>query len=98
MAHIDGRSNVCPCCTAAVESNEHLTFCEEAGRVEAFNLSVETLAGWLEDNDTEEGLASCLVTFLGLRGSDCMLAVCRGPLSVSQARRVGGFDRLGTPP
>ena len=94
MAHIDGRSNLCPCCTVAVESNEHLTLCEEAGRVEAFNLSVDTLSSWLEDNDTEKGLASCLVTFLRLRGSDCMSTVCRRVHS--RYRKLGeSVDSIG---
>ena len=94
MAHIDGRSNMCPCCTVAVESNAHLTLCEEAGRVEAFNRSVDSLSDWLEDNDTEGGLAKCLVTFLRLRGRDCMSTVCRG--MHSRFRRLGeSMDLIG---
>ena len=61
--------------------------CEEAGRVEAFHLTVDCLEEWMEDNETQEELAECLGQYVHGRDSETLSEICSG---------MGGrFDSLG---
>lgn len=78
LHYFDGRSRQCPCCTIVDESSSHVLHCEEAGRVEAFFHAADLLEEWLEDNDTDEELADCILQFVRGRGSVSMWEICRG--------------------
>ena len=87
LHYFDGRSRKCPCCTIVDESSAHILQCEEAGRVEAFFHTADLLEEWLDDNDTDEELADCILQFVRGRGSVSMWEICRG--------RHGRFAPLG---
>ena len=85
---------MCPCCGVSVETTEHITRCEEAGRVEFLQKSAEALDSWMEDVDTDEVLRDCIMEHIEGRGAKTMSSICRrlGP----RFRRMGILqDKIG---
>ena len=82
------RSKMCPCCGVCVETTEHITRCDEAGRVEFLLKLAEALDGRMEDMDTDEVLRDCIMEYIEGRGAKTMSSICR---------RLGPrFKRMGT--
>ncbi len=51
---------ICPSCHAAEETYAHVLFCEQDGRVDAFNQAVRRLDRWLKQNGTDTRLGGCI--------------------------------------
>ena len=82
------KCKMCPCCGVCVETTEHITRCEEAGRVEFLLKSSEALEAWMEEVDTDEVLRDCIMEYIEGRGAKTMSSICR---------RLGPrFKRMGT--
>ncbi len=62
--HQDGRSDKCKCCTIHVGTADHVILCPEAGRVDAFMQATSILGQWLEDADTDPGVADYIVEYV----------------------------------
>jgi len=70
--HRDGRCDKCPCCTIHLETATHVLLCQEAGRVEAFQLGTTALERWLDKADTDPDLTDSIVEYVRRRGTITM--------------------------
>ena len=68
---------LCPSCRQCPETAEHVLLCNESGRVEAMQLTIDSLTLWLEKMDTDPVLADCLVQYARGRGGISMSEICR---------------------
>ena len=53
----------CPSCNCKVETCAHILECEEEGRVEAMNLTIDMLELWLIQEQTDPGLQDCIIQY-----------------------------------
>jgi hypothetical protein len=70
--HHDGRCDKCPCCTIHVKTAAHVLLCPEAGRAEAFQLSMTALERWLDKADTDPDLTDSIVEYVWRWGTITM--------------------------
>ena len=63
---------VCPSCDSAIETCEHVLFCDESGRVEALRQSIRLLRNWLRTVGTDPRLERGLIAFACWRGGKQM--------------------------
>ena len=77
---------------------EHILHCREAGRVEAFHVTVDCLDSWMGEMETDPNLAETLSGFVHERGSESLEAIYFGRLSrlsaFSHSRNAIGWQRL----
>jgi hypothetical protein len=64
---------MCPSCGVCVEDCQHVLMCEEVGRVELLNQSIDLVDTWLLEHGTEEKLRKYLVRYAKGRGGRMML-------------------------
>ena len=60
----------CPSCGRKGDSSTHVTRCEDPARVVTFHRSIDALASWMEEAETEPNLTAMVITYL--RGMDHM--------------------------
>ena len=77
LSHQDGRDKHCPCCTVAIETTGHILFCQEEGRVEAFDLSAKALKNWMVASHTDPDLIYCIMEYVLDRGETLMEDIVR---------------------
>ena len=65
----------CPSCNTAIETCGHILHCQEAGRVDCLQNSIDLLEDWLAEAETERGLKECIIKFARCRGGTSMSAV-----------------------
>ena len=66
----------CPSCNCKVETCAHILECEEEGRVEAMNLTIDMLELWLIQEQTDPGLQDCIIQYARGRGGTTMGEIC----------------------
>ena len=62
----------CPSCGVCVQDCQHVLMCEEVGRVELLNQSIDLVDTWLLEHGTEEKLRKYLVRYAKGRGGRTM--------------------------
>ena len=65
-------SPICPSCTVAVESCGHILSCQEEGRVDVLDKSIDLLDDWLIAQRTDEHLRFALIDYARGRGGVTM--------------------------
>ena len=66
----------CPSCNCKVETCAHILECEEEGRVEAMNLTIDMLELWMIQEQTDPGLQDCIIQYARGRGGTTMGEIC----------------------
>ena len=74
----EGLSKRCPSCRRRTETASHVLYCEEAGRVETLQRTIDLLEDWLIEVGTDVDLRKCLVRYARSRGSEPMENICIG--------------------
>ena len=59
----DGLLKRCPSCRRRTETAAHVLYCEEAGRVETLQRTIDLLEEWLIEVGTDADLRKCLVQY-----------------------------------
>ncbi len=92
--HQTGEFSFCPCCNAMQETTAHITRCQDPGRQQALNLSIELLDTWLANSHTNPALQTAVVEYLGHRGNPPWATISQGfPL---RYRKLGvEQDKIG---
>jgi hypothetical protein len=67
---------LCPSCTQVHETCSHILFCNHAGCVDALMKSIDLLATWLAEVDTDPDLRDCIVEYAKGRGGVTMEEAC----------------------
>ena len=67
----------CRSCGQCDETAAHILHCNEMGRVDTLLKTINNMKEWLEEVDTDPGLAFCLVDYARRRGGMVMEDVCR---------------------
>ena len=67
----------CPSCNCKVETCAHILECEEEGRVEAMNLTIDMLELWMIQEQTDPGLQDCIIQYARGRGGTTMDEICK---------------------
>jgi hypothetical protein len=90
----EGHDKKCPCCNVAVETCGHILHCQEEGRVDVLEKSIDLLDDWLIDQGTDEELRFCLIDYAQGRGGTTMLELCynKGARYIKMARSQ---DKIG---
>ena len=84
----------CPSCGRKGDSSTHVTRCEDPARIVTFHRSIDALAVWMEEAETEPNLKTMITTYL--KGMD--RRTMRGVVDTMKVRLPGYFtkDRLNT--
>ena len=61
-----------------MEKTDHVLYCHEAGRVEAFHATADCIDSGIGEMETDPDLAEILLEFVHKRGSESMKAICFG--------------------
>ncbi len=84
----------CPSCAQVPETCSHVLFFNHAGRVDALLRSIDILATWLAEVDTDPALRGCIVEYAkgwgGIRKSD----ICHG-MDARYCRMAQDQDEIG---
>ena len=64
-----------PSCGKPGDTSTHVTRCEDPARVITFDRSVDALASWMEENETEPNLITMIVAYLKERDNKTMRSI-----------------------
>ena len=67
---------LCPSCTQAREMCTHILWCNDEGRVDTLMKSVDLLASWMMEANTDPNLRECIVDYAKGRGTVSMSELC----------------------
>ncbi len=94
LAHQDGRESTCPSCQSCEKTCTHILRYPEAGRTEAFLLSVKELLRWMKENEMHPDLISVILEYAQRRGEiSCIKRVGELPSIVQEF--ATSQDRIG---
>ena len=79
----------CPSCGKPGDTSTHVTRCEDPARVITFDRSVDALASWMEENETEPNLITMIATYLKERDNKTMQSV----VTTMQMRLPSYFEK-----
>ena len=65
----------CPSCGRPGDTSTHVTRCEDPARVVTFDKSIDALAKWMEESETEPNLLAMITTYLKGRDGRTMKSV-----------------------
>ena len=74
----EGHDPLCPSCSQSLETCGHLLNCQEEGRVDVLDKSIDLMDDWLIEQDTSEELRFCLIDYARGRGAISMFEIVRG--------------------
>jgi hypothetical protein len=89
--------SLCPLCSSCAQVSEtcsHVLFCNHAGWVDALLRSIDILATWLAEVDTDPALQGCIIEYAKGQGGICMLDICRG-MNARYCRMAQDQDEIG---
>ena len=89
----EGLSKRCPSCRMRTETAAHVLYCEEAGRVETLQKTIDLLEEWMVEVGTDGDLRRCLVRYARARGGESMEYICVGIPRFRQLAQVQ--DKIG---
>ena len=88
----------CPSCLQHPETADHVLTCNEVGRVEALDQTIELLTRWLKQMRSDPRLVDCISTYARGRGALKMQNICRslGPrfLQMGRSQDLIGWRRF----
>ena len=88
-----GHDKKCPSCSDCIETCGHVLACEEEGRVDVLHRSIDLLAKWLEEHDTDEVLQEILVSYAHGRGGTRVIELI--PRKLCYVRLAKSMDCIG---
>ena len=84
----------CPSCSVCTETCAHILLCQEEGRVDILERSIDLLDDWLIEQRTDTQLRYCIIDFAQGRGGVTMTELSRGkPLRFQ--RMAASQDAIG---
>ena len=87
-------SDRCPSCSVCVETCGHVLYCQEEGRVDVLEKSIDLLDDWLIEQKTDEELRFCLIDYARGRGGVTMTEITRDK-SLRFQRMAASQDQIG---
>jgi hypothetical protein len=87
-------SRKCPSCGVCVEDCAHVLFCEEEGRVDLLQKSIDLVEQWMKDKGTDNTLRKYLVKYARARGGRSMLEIV-GWFNAPYQKLANSMDRIG---
>ena len=67
---------LCPSCAQVPETCAHILFCQDEGRVDVLLKSIDLIASWLAEVDTDPDLRDCIIEYAKGRGGLSMSEIC----------------------
>ena len=67
-----------PSCGRPGDTSTHVTRCEDPARVVTFDKSIDALAKWMHESETEPNILVMITTYLRGRGKRGMVSVLTG--------------------
>jgi hypothetical protein len=91
-----GHDKMCPSCSCRIETCGHVLFCQEEGRVDILEKSIDLLDDWLIDQNTNESLRFCIIDYARGRGGLSMREAVAGVGKATEFRRMADSqDKIG---
>jgi hypothetical protein len=92
----EGHDKMCPSCICCIETCGHILRCQEEGRVDILEKSIDLLDDWLIEQNTNEALCFCIIDFACGRGGMSMREVVSGVGKATEFRRMAeSQDKIG---
>jgi hypothetical protein len=92
----EGHDKMCPSCSCRIETCGHVLFCQEEGRVDVLEKSIDLLDDWLIDQNTNEPLRFCIIDYARGRGGLSMREVVACVGKATEFRRMAASqDKIG---